>query len=90
VTSASGSSATRASIAPTSTEPAGVPLVTKVTDVPNTGELTEVASAPLSSSHSTTPLLPLLAVGLAAVLVVGTGVSTAFTAHARRRHGQRA
>jgi hypothetical protein len=90
VASASGSSATRASIAPTSTEPAGVPLVTKVTDVPKTGELTEVASAPLSSTRSTTPLLPLLAVGLAAVLVVGTGVSTAVAAHTRRRHGQRA
>jgi hypothetical protein len=88
VKSASGGSATRASIAsnaPTPTEPAGVPVVAKATDVPKTGALTEVLTKPLSSTRSTTPLLPFLAVGLAAVLVVGTAVSNAFSASTRRR-----
>lgn len=90
VQSAGGSAATRASIAPTATEPAGVPVVTKATDVPTTGELTEVAGRPLSSSRSNTPVLPFLAVGLAGILVVSTGVSAAFTARTRRRQGARA
>jgi hypothetical protein len=87
VESAGGSKATRAAIAgaPTSTAAPGVPVVTSVTEVPKTGDLTEVASQPVSSTRSATPLLPLLAVGVAGVLVVSTGASTVLAATARRR-----
>jgi hypothetical protein len=90
VRSAGIGTAQRASITDTSsTEPAGVPVVTAMTDVPKTGELTEVASEPSSSTRSSTPALPFLAMALAAVLIVSTSVTTAF-AHTRRRSGDRA
>ncbi len=93
VQSAGIGSAQRASItasSPESTVP-GVPVVQKMADVPSSGELTEVASVvPASSSRSTMPLLPFLAVALAAVLIVGTSVSSVFSARSRRRIGERA
>jgi hypothetical protein len=64
--------------------------VTAVTDVPRTGELTEVAAQPVSTHRSRTSELPYLAVALAAVLVASTGASAVVGLRTRRRLGARA